>query len=193
MSNYEAWWNALSLPLKIYWAIAIPFTVFFLLQLVFSFVGGEVPDDSPDVDAEIDGDSGIPFQFLTLKNLVAFFTIFGWTGIACIDSGLGTIVSVVVSFAAGLIMMLLMASLFYYLSKANTNGTMKFSKAKGAVGEVYLTIPARRNSIGKVQVKVQGALRTLEAMTDDDDDIPTGKIITVKEVIQENILLVTAK
>ena len=87
MANYTEWWEGLSVSLKIYWGLAIPFTLFFLLQLVFSFFGGgDVPDDTPDAD--IEADTGVPFQFFTLKNLVAFFTIFSWTGIACLDSGL---------------------------------------------------------------------------------------------------------
>jgi hypothetical protein len=90
-------------------------------------------------------------------------------------------------------MMFIMAGLMYMLSKATADGTMKFSKAIGNAGEVYLTIPSNRGSVGKVQVTVQGSLRTLDAITDDEQDIPTGKMITVKDVINSNILLVTAK
>jgi hypothetical protein len=152
-----------------------------------------MPDDTPDVDAEIEGDTGIPFQFLTLKNLVAFFTIFSWTGIACIDSGLSEISSLLIATVAGLIMMTIMASLFYFLSKANVSGTMIIKNAIGGVGEVYLTIKASRGGVDKVQIKVQGSLRTLDAITDDEDDIPTGKLITVREIVNNDLLLVTIK
>ena len=69
MNNFTEWWEALSFPLKIYWSLAVPFTLFFVLQLVLSFFGGDdldVPDDTPD--AEIAGDEGIPFQFFSLKS-----------------------------------------------------------------------------------------------------------------------------
>lgn len=193
MSNFTTWWEALSFSLKIYWAIAIPFTFFFILQVIFSFVGGDVPDDSPDVDAEIEGDGGIPFQFLSIKNLIAFFTIFGWVGIAALDSGTSEVTALLLAFMGGLLMMTIMAGIFYFLSKATANGTMRFSRAIGGAGEVYLFIQARRGSIGKVQLNVQGVLRTLDAITDDEIDIPTGKIITVKSVMNGNILVVTAK
>lgn len=189
MSNFAEWWEALSFSLKLYWLLAIPFTLFFLLQLALTFMGGDVPDDTPD--AEIEADTGIAFQFFTLKNLVAFFSIFGWTGIACIDSGLSEITSLVIAFILGLLTMILMASIFYFLGKANADGTLKMKNAIGAVGEVYLTIQAKRSGIGKVQVKIQGALRTLEAMTDDQDDIPTGKIVKVTQVVNDSILVVT--
>ncbi|MFM9837664.1 MAG: hypothetical protein ACKVOQ_05325 [Cyclobacteriaceae bacterium] len=190
MEAYNDWWNGLSLALKIYWGIAIPFTVFFVLQLILSFVGGDSPDDLPD--AEVNADHGIGLQFFTLKNLIGFFTIFGWTGIACIDAGLSVAMSIVFSTIAGLLMMSVMAGLFYLLMKASVDGTMKFDKAIGQVGEVYLTIQSRRSGLGKVQVNVMGSLRTLDAMTDDETDIPTGKIVTVSSIAGDNILIVTS-
>ncbi|HEY3404767.1 MAG TPA: hypothetical protein VGK59_15360 [Ohtaekwangia sp.] len=191
MSNFTEWWEGLSIALKIYWGLAIPFTLFFLLQVVWSFMGGgDVPDDTPD--AEIAGDHGVPFQFLTIKNLIAFFTIFAWAGIAATDSGLSEITALIIAIVAGLLMMTIMASLFYFMAKANVDGTMRISKAIGAAGEVYLTIKKKREGTGQVQVKVQKSLRTLDAITDDEEDIPTGKRITVKDVLN-NVLIVTAK
>ncbi len=192
MGDLNAWWTGLSFSLKFYWILAIPFTLFFLLQLFLSFFGGgDVPDDTPD--AEVEADTGIGFQFFTLKNLIAFFTIFSWTGIACIDSGLSETTSAIVAFVAGLIMMLIMASLFYFLAKASGDGTMKFKKAIGKSGQVYLTIASKRSGVGQVQIKVQGTLRTLDAMTDEADNIPTGTMVTVKDIVNENVLLVTSK
>jgi hypothetical protein len=191
MNSFTEWWESLSFSLMVYWIIAVPFSLFFALQLIWSFIAGDdVPDDTPD--AEIAADTGIPFQFFTIKNLVGFFTIFGWAGIAALDSGASETLALIIAVLAGGAMMTLMASVYYFLAKANSDGTMRMKNAIGGVGEVYLTIPGKRNSIGKVQIKVQGAVRTLDAMTDDDKDIPTGKIITVKEIVNENILLVTS-
>src|SRR6478609_10431911 len=191
MEAFGTWWDGLSLILKIYWSIAAPFTLFFLLQLIVSFFGGDTPDDLPD--SEIDSDHGIGFQFFTLKNLVGFFTIFGWAGIACIEAGLSLILTMIISTLAGMSMMGIMAGLFYLLMKAGADGTLKMNKAIGQSGEVYLTIQSKRGGVGKVQVKVMGALRTLDAMTDDDNDIPSGKLISVSNVINDQILLVTSK
>jgi hypothetical protein len=190
MNNFVEWWQSLSFSLMVYWTIAIPFSLFFALQLLWSFVGGhDVPDDTPDAD--IAADIGIPFQFFSVKNLVGFFTIFGWAGIAALDSGASEFWALVIALMAGFTMMTIMASVYYLLSKAGADGTMRIRKAIGGVGEVYLTIPGKRNSTGKVQINVQGSVRTLDAMTDDDQDIPTGKIITVTEIVNDSILLVT--
>ncbi len=192
MSNLSEWWEGLSLALKIYWAIAIPFTVFFVLQLILTFVGGDL-DDGTELSDDAALDGGMPFQFLTLKSMIAFFTIFGWAGIASIDSGLSHWWSIGIAGVAGLFMMFIMGTFAYLLSKANVSGTMKFQKAVGETGQVYLTIPARRASQGQVQVKVQGVLRTLTAITDDENDLPNGKTIVVMRVLGDNTLLVTEK
>jgi len=192
MEAFNEWWSGLNLMLKIYWCIAVPFTVLFLSQLVLSFFGGgDHPDDVPDVDVETD--HGIPFQFLTFKNMVGFFTIFAWTGIACLDAGFSPGITLLISIIAGSVMMTIMAGMFYVISKASADGTIKMSKAVGEVGEVYLTIPSQRKHTGKVQIKVMGSLRTLDAMTDSDHDIPTGRLIKVSEIINNNILLVDEK
>ena len=190
MESFGNWWEGLSTVLKIYWGLAIPFSLFFLLQLVLSFLGSESPDDLPD--AEVEADHGVPFQFLTLKNLVGFFTIFAWTGIACTEAGYSNGVTLLLATVAGLLMVGLMVGLFYLMTRSGADGTMNIRKAIGQVGEIYLRIEPRRSSTGKIQVNVSGTLRTLDAMTDDDQPLPSGQLARVVEIVNENILLVTS-
>ena len=86
-----------------------------------------------------------------------------------------------------------MAGLFYLMMKSGEDGSMKIQHAIGQVGEVYLTIPSNRKGLGKIQVKVTGSLRTLDAMTDDSVSLETGQLIKVIQVVSDNILLVTQK
>lgn len=178
---------------QIFWFIALPSTVIFLVLLGMTIFGGDASDQvdvSTDVDAGLaDGDS-IPFQFLSLKNIIAFFTVMGWSAIGFIHAGLAPWLVVLLSVICGLIMMFLMAALFYFMSKLAENGTLRMSNAVGKLGEVYLVIPANRRGMGKVQLNVQGSLRTLDAITDDANPIPTNSIIEVLGVIDEQILLV---
>ena len=176
---------------KIYWIMALPSSLFFLIILVTTFIAGDIDGEVGDVDADIDGDTGIGFQFFTLKNLVGFFTIFSWSGVACIDAGYGTVMTVVISSFCGLLMMTVMASIFYFMGKLTDDGTLSLDNAIGGVGEVYLTIQPKRNGFGKVQINVQGGIRTLQAMTDDDDELSSGSVVRVKEIINNQILLVT--
>lgn len=189
--SMSGWWNELATFEKINWLIAIPFSILFLIQLILTFIGGDVDQMAADgdADASIESDTGIDFQFLTLKNLIAFFTIFGWTGIICIKGGLHPGVSVAISVLAGLIMMTIMASLMYFMGKLTESGTLDLRNAIGKTCTVYLTIPANMGGLGKVQIQVQG-FQTLDAMTDHDEKIPTGSIVVVKDVINNEYLLV---
>ena len=56
--------------------------------------------------------------------------------------------------------------------------------------KVYLTVGANRSKIGKAHVRIQGALRELEALTDHPTDLKTGTVIQVKEVTSNGILII---
>lgn len=184
-------WSEVGIFEQVFWVIAIPATVIFLILLALTVFGGDADIDvDTDVDGDIaDGDS-IPFQFLSLKNIVAFFAVFGWSGIGFINAGLSSWLVILLAFICGFLMMVLMATLFYFMSKLAESGTLKMKNAVGKLGEVYLVIPGSRGGMGKVQLNVQGSLRTLDAITDDTDDIRTSSIIEVLNVIDDQILLV---
>lgn len=188
------WWETLTGLQKIFWGIAFPFTLFFVLQTILTFIssGGEVDVEiESDVDMDSDGDDGIKFQFISLKNLVAFFTMFGWSGLACLDVGLSNITTILIATVCGLFMMLIMASIFYFMGKLSDSGTLRLRNAIGKTGSVYLTIPSNKGGYGKVQINIQGSLRELSALTNDAESIPTAAIVKVEDVINGEILMVT--
>ncbi len=185
----ENWFAALTLFEKIYWIVAIAGSVLLLILIVMTLVGGDV-EDLGDVDTDIEGDTGVGFQFLSFKNLMGFLTIFGWSGIACMENGLPTGATIAISVFCGLVMMFAMASLFYYLAKLQSSGTLQLKNAVGQIGEVYLTIGANRSKIGKVSINVQGTLRELQALTDEDHDLVQSNVVKVKEVTATGILIV---
>ncbi|MBD0831078.1 hypothetical protein [Aestuariibaculum sediminum] len=184
------WFSNLEIFPRIYWGIALIASCVFIIMIILTFIGGDSDGLELETDAEIETDTGIGFQFITFKNLVGFFTIFGWSGIACLDSGLSKPVTVVISIIMGLLMMTIMAAMFFYMRKLNHSGTLNFKNAIGGVGEVYLTIGANRSSIGKAHVRIQGALRELEALTDSPTNLKSGTVIKVKDVTPNGILIV---
>jgi len=186
----EEWFNTLILFEKVYWVIAGVSSVIFMILLILTLIGGDADGMEGDVDAEIDGDAGIGFQFLSFKNLMGFLTIFGWSGISCLDAGLAKTLTVIISIVCGLLMMLAMAAIFYYLGKLQSSGTLKLKNALNQIGEVYLTIGYRRSKIGKVSITIQGTLRELEALTEEDRDLVQGDVVKVKEVTDNGILIV---
>lgn len=184
------WFSSMDVLTKFYWITALISSLLFLFQLLMTFVGGDSADDVGDIDSEIEADTGIGLQFITVKNLISFFTIFGWSGIACIEYQVSTPLTIIISIISGLIMMTIMATMFYYMKKLNDSGTLNYDNAIGVVGEVYLTIGAKHSRMGKVHVKVQGALRELEALSDENDDLKSGTVIKVKSVTENGILIV---
>lgn len=187
--DFSSWWAEKTTFEQVYWLIAIPSSLALLVTLIMTFVGGDFEDGG--VDEDIAGDDGAGFQFFTLKNLIGFFTLFAWSGLACIKGNMSVPVTIIISSVCGLIMMTLMASIFFFMSKLTDDGTLKMANAVNRIGEIYLPVMANRGNIGKIQINIQDSVRTLQAMTDDEEDLPFGAVVTVIEVINGNILLVT--
>lgn len=184
------WFSSLEIFSQFYWIVALIGSLFFLFIVVMTFLGADAGEGLDDLDAGVEADIGIEFQFITFKNLIGFFTLFGWSGIACLDAGLSKTVTVIISLISGLLMMAVMAAMFHYMKKLTASGTLNYKNAIGAVGEVYLTIPANRAKIGKVSITIQGSLRELEALTDSNSDLKSGAVISVLDVTNNGILIV---
>lgn len=190
--DISTWWQAMPGFEKIFWAIALLFSLFFIVQTVISFVAGDGDEAFGDADSAIDHDGGIDYGFFTIKNFIAFFTIFGWMGLALIKGDVNKPLTIVISLLAGAAVVAMMMFIFRMMSKLKQNGTLQIGNAIDKTAETYLFIPAARGGTGKVHIRIQGALRELPAVTDDLADIPTGKIVRVVNIINESVLVVTS-
>src|SRR5215213_461691 len=88
--DINSWWQGMELFEKVLWVIAILFSALFLFQAVLSIFGGgdaDAHDAMGHADDAVGDDGGIGQQFFTIKNMVAFFTMFGWTSIAAFKGG----------------------------------------------------------------------------------------------------------
>lgn len=173
----------------VFWITALIGSTIFIVLFALSLLGAD-SDAEMDTDMEVDSDMGMGIQFFTFKNTMAFFTIFGWTGIACLDNGFSSGAATAIAFLAGLAMMTIMAFLFLGISKLAESGTLKIENAIGNIGEVYLSIGANRSRIGKVSIDVQGSKRELSALSDETEDLKQGEVIKVTQVVSGEILLV---
>jgi hypothetical protein len=191
--DISSWWQSMALFEKMFWVIALLFSLMFLIQAVLSFTAGDGDISAGDADDYIGDDEGIGYQFFTIKNLVAFFTIFGWAGIACINGGMSKGATIAIALASGSLMVVMMAFLFRSMSRLRQSGTLQIKNAIGLIGETYLFIPGSRGGFGKVHLKVQGSLHELQAITDDEQQIATGKLVKVIDVINDSVLVVTSK
>ncbi len=94
----EKWFEALWLFEKIYWVVALISSVLFIVLIIMTLLGGDAEDSGGDLDVEIEGDTGIGFHFLSIKILMGFLTIFGWSGIDCMEGELTKGFTVTISF-----------------------------------------------------------------------------------------------
>jgi hypothetical protein len=178
----------------VYWIIAIAASVILLIQLVLAFVSGLDLHVGSDLGAHGGGDSSgdfnLPnFQLLTIRNVVAFFAVFSWVGLAMIHADTSTALTIIVSVVSGLVMMFIMSAMFLGLSRLQSSGNLDVSLAKGNQAKVYLSIPATRKGVGKIQVVIQGKVVEMDAMSDDIELIPTGNIVNVKDILNNQALV----
>jgi membrane protein implicated in regulation of membrane protease activity len=203
------WWESLRTLQQFFLYVAVPFTLVLIIQSILTIAGlgghdADVDADA-DFDVDVDADTNVDagggadmhagdgydvhadeptmhiagFQFFTIRGLVAFFCIFGWSGYALAGTSLSTLPVILIATAAGLLAMLLIGLMFYSMRRLQASGNLKYSNAVGREAEVYLPIPALRSGRGKVMVTLQERLVEAEALTDDDQTIRTGETVQV--------------
>ena len=191
---FEDWWGPLSSTEKVFWGISLVFSVLFLIQFVVSLIGLDFDTDSDlDVHADVEthGEYHLDpsFTLLSVRSIIAFFTFFGWTGVLVLQSGGGVWAAIGFSSLAGLAAMFIVGYVIYMFTRLTEQGNINLSKALYSTGEVYLSIPANKNGQGKVHIKIQGALKEIDAVTN-GDALPTGSAIKVVEIIDDNLIVV---
>ena len=148
-------------------------------------------DADADVDADIDADGGEGFGMLSIFSILAFMAGFGWVGYgARTDWELGGIASAAAAFIFGFLMMLLAASMMFYIRKLNSSPTFDVRNTIGHTGQAYLTIPAHSEGQGEVQITVDGVQKVMPAKTR-GPEIESFTSVKVIEVDDDGTLIVT--
>ncbi len=130
-------------------------------------------------------------RFFSIRGIVAFFTIFGWVGVVLSqNSEMSNILVFFIAIICGTAAMVLIAYMFYGITKLQYSGNVSYKNALGKIGEVYIPIPAIREGTGKIQVTVQERLIEADAVTDETERIPTGATIIVVGILSGNKMLV---
>lgn len=189
----QAWWSSLDIYMQILWIITLTASLIFVIQTILTFIGMDSDGglDVPDGGMSADTDAGtFPFQLFTFRNFINFFLGFGWTAIT-LAGNTHPVLVIIVSILVGVALVAAVMYIFYLMSKMEQSGNIETSSAVGCRGSVYLTIPGERQGEGKVQINIQGAVREFDAMTN-GDTLPNGCPIEVTQVLNENMLLVTA-
>lgn len=153
--------------------------------------GHDVHADFHDDVEGMHGDTGL--RLITVRGLVAFFAVGGWSGIASVELGASRFIAVIAALLMGTAALILVALFFKWAMSLQYNGTLRISNAVGQTGEVYLTIPAKNGGRGKVNVVVQERLTELEAVTNGDKALRYGERVRVVGMADGNTVIVEAE
>ncbi|MBE6565128.1 MAG: hypothetical protein E7655_07640 [Ruminococcaceae bacterium] len=217
------WWNSLSFISQVFYLIAIPSTLLLLVQTAMTFLGlggeggdaSDLPDDlsadlpdeldlpdadadglfgSGDIESPADAGGGLDgLRLFTLQGIVAFFVVFGWLGAALDTMGIPLALTLLIAAVGGFGMMFLLAFLTRAVFRLRSDGTADNRNAIGVSGKVHLTIPPSRTGSGKVHILLQGSYTEREAVTDDNQPIPTGCEVVVIGLSGQTDLVVRRK
>jgi len=179
-----SWWEALGSTEQIYWGIALISTSIFVVQLFLSFIGVDA-----EVEADLDGGDGL--GLISFRSFIAFSTFFGWGGVGALSEGFGSAQALMIAFLCGFIAMVTLAYMLAKLFKMQESGTVDIYDAISKEAEVYLRIPEAKDGKGKVHVNVEDKLMEFDAISD-AGPIATGSKVKVKDILNDNVMLVTA-
>ncbi|TDB66889.1 NfeD family protein [Arundinibacter roseus] len=175
--------------LKTFWYVAIPTTLIFTIQTAMTFLGTDALDG---IGADFDGDFDTvdaPFQLFSLRNLINFLLGFSWSGISLFYSFSSPLVLLSVAVLIGLFFVYFFFFTITQLQKLAEDNSFQLSSALNKTAEVYLTIPEYKSGKGKILVHVNGSLRELDAITD-QEKIPSGSLVRVLTIENNSLLLV---
>lgn len=194
-----AWWNALSVLQQVLFVIACATTIFMIIQIITMLIGSG-HEDGFDMDTNVDAETGDTFndenvfslfglKIISIRTIVAFFCIGSWlmfTLCYVIHWGLALLFGILAGFAAALAIAFFMKA----IEKLQNSGNLEIKSSVGKNGEVYLTIPADRKGTGKVNIFLQERYVELDAVTDNDEAIPTGSNVNIIGAINQGTVVV---
>ena len=164
-------------------------TAFFLILMTMMMLGdivGGVFDSVFDTDFTMDSD--LSFELFSIQGLAAAVMMFGWVGMFTLEATDTEVYAVIVGGFAAAASMYGVGLMLKGIKNLESDGTMKHEDAIGERGQVYSRI--RANESGKVQVAVDGTLRTLTARAKDKTlHISTGEFIKVTDVIGNTLVV----
>lgn len=175
--------------LKTFWYIAIPASLIFVVQTIMTFVGADATDGiEADFNGDFDG-TDAPFQLFSLRNLINFLLGFGWAGISFYSVIHNTALLILAAVGVGIVFVLLFFVIIRQVQKLAEDNSFQLTSTLNKTADVYLAIPERKSGKGKILISVNGSIHELDAMTE-NDRIPTGAVVKVVKIENNNILIV---
>jgi len=197
----------LALLSQIYWGSAVFFSVIFIWQLLGTLFGHAAGADHADVagadaagahdavgahdaqEAAVHGaESVASFKLLSIRSVVAFGVLFGWAGVLYTKYNPegSQNWTMLYSILWGLVGMLIVSSIFYFLRRMTETGTPRLSTCVGERGTVYMDIPA--GGTGKIRTVVSNTVSFVGARTASGEALAAGTPVVVKRLLDSSTI-----
>lgn len=180
--------------------------VLFLIRTILTLVGADADADIDlsggvhlgelDVSHDLHGggmdhnlDGGASFNLFSMHGITGFFIMFGLIGLSLSKAGIHELLTALGGMAAGGFTMVVIALIYYFMQRLQSDGTMKVDTVIGKTGTVYLTIP--ETGSGQVTIVIQGGLKQFDAVSANKTRIPTGEEVRVVRIHNGKSLVVT--
>lgn len=153
-------------------------------------------DGSMDTDADLSNhDINNPadladFRLLSVQSVIAFLTIFGWSGITAISNGMADWAGLLLAAVLGFGAMFIVAKVIQWSSKLAQNGTFNVKNLLGESGTVYIPIPEKGKGMGKINISCGERFMEYDAITEEQEMLKTGEQVTVVDIIGGSTLVV---
>lgn len=211
-----AWWESISLLEQIFCVVALPATIILVLQTIMLLFGGHgAPDSGLDSDvsgldghdggfdmshdgdfaahdggdAPQHGDDAAGLRILSVRGVLAFLTVSGWSGVLFLESGLHEALAIVLAALLGFLALYGMAKLAQLMLRLQESGNPDYRRALGQTARVYLTIPASRAGMGKINLTLGEAYGEFWAVTEGKEPIKTGEQVRVVDLMGDTFVV----
>jgi len=163
----------------------ILFIAWFFLLMVGGLAGGILDGVGLDIDMGAD----LSFKAFTFQGIIAFILMFGLVGLALSRSDQGDMMALFAGTVAGGASMWSMGKMFQAFHSVQSSGNMDIQNAVGQDGTVYMRI--KPGEVGQIQVTIQGAMRTLDAIASDSSlYLKTGATVTVEKIVAGRMVVI---
>ncbi|MBN2540621.1 MAG: hypothetical protein JXB08_03745 [Bacilli bacterium] len=205
------WWDSLTNLQQVAFIIATAATAIMVILIIMMLIGmdgGEAFDGDVGMDFDMDGDvdvddmSGIDafnhdsffsiggLKIVTIRGVLAFFSIGGWMVYALADT-MNIWGAILIGVAAGAIASILLAYAMKAIFRLESSGNLDFRSAIGKTAVVYIRVPKNNSGRGKVMLTHQGRLLEVDAITKGSEDIIAKHEVKIVGLENETTLVVS--
>ncbi len=184
------WFNQLNELQQIFAFIAVPSTLILVLQTILLLFG--IGDGDADIDGDgiIDSIGGDGLALFSIRGIMAFLCIGGWSGIALAGTNMNSVLVIMLATLCGFAALFGMAVLMRLMLSLQSSGNINLANAIGKAGTVYIPIPPAGKGRGKINVIVQGKYTEVSAISNETDILKTGETVRVVSTDETGLVVV---